>query len=170
MRALPPGLAIRPTTAADLADLGRLWNDGEVMGWVGFPDGLQYDEPALGEWLAAIEASADRRHFVVREAELGFCGELFYAVDPDARRAALDIKLVAAAQGRGIGAAGLAWLIDTVFTDEPAVDVVWTEPWPENEAARRLYARCGLRPGPRPADLDPGPSYWALARSDWSVA
>lgn len=165
MPPLPPGLTIRSTTRADLADLAALWGDGEVMRWVGFPEGLRYDEPELERWLAAIVASPDRRHFVIRDAE-EFCGELFYAVERDTGRAALDVKLVPAAQGRGIATAALSWLIDVVFEAEPEVDAVWTEPWPENEPAQRLYARCGLEPKPRPGDLQPGPSFWALRRSD----
>ena len=33
-----------------------------------------------------------------------------------------------------------------------------------NAAARRLYARLGFRPKPRPADLPPAESYWELRR------
>lgn len=166
MRGLPPGLTIRQTTEADLADLGRLWADGEVMRWVGFPGGLHYDEEELGRWLAWVGESPDRRHFVVVDDEVGFCGELFSDVDREAKRAALDIKLLPTARGRGIATAALAWLVDLVFESEPDVDLVWTEPWPENEAAQRLYARCGLRPRARPGDLRPGPSFWALSRSE----
>lgn len=161
---LPEGLTIRATTAGDLADLAALWANGDVMWWVCYPDGLHYDEPGLEEWLRGIEASAVRHHFVIHDEGIGFCGELFYEVDHDTGRAALDVKLVPAAQGRGIATAALSWLVDLVFEREPEVDVVWTEPWPENEAARRLYARCGLRPRERPADLAPGPSYWERPR------
>lgn len=136
------------------------------MRWVGFPGGLHYNEGELRRWLAWVGESPDRRHFVVRNDEVGFCGELFSDVDREARRAALDVKLLPAARGRGYASAGLAWLVDLVFGSEPDVELVWTEPWPENEAAQRLYARCGLRPRPRPEDLRPGPSFWARSRTD----
>jgi RimJ/RimL family protein N-acetyltransferase len=166
VRRLPRGLTIRQTTEADLADVAHLWSDPEVMRWVGFPGGLHYDEEELRRWLAWVGESPDRRHFVVRGDEIGFCGELFSDVDREARRAALDVKLLPAARGRGIATAALAWLVDLVFESEPDVELVWTEPWPENEAAQQLYTRCGLRPRARPGDLRPGPSFWALARTE----
>lgn len=157
-------LAIRATTEGDLLELGRLWNDGRVMRWVGYPDGLGYDDEALRAWFGRLQSSGDGHHFVVRDSDVGFCGELFYRVDSEHRRAELDVKLVPEAQGRGIAAAALAWLIELVFEREPDVDAVWTEPWPENHAARALYARCGLAPTHRPTDLRAGPSYWERRR------
>jgi RimJ/RimL family protein N-acetyltransferase len=158
-------LRIRPTDEGDLADLGRLWNDGEVMRWVGFPEGLGYDDQTLRRWLAATDADPCRHHFVVHDRELGFCGELFYVVDAVHRRAELDVKLVPPAQGHGIATAGLSWLIERIFATEPDVDAVWTEPSPENRASRSLYGRCGLVETVRPANLRPGPSYWERRRT-----
>ena len=155
---------IRPTTADDLPDLGRLWNDGRVMRWVGFPEGLGHDEHSLDTWFALLQASRCARHFVLRE-DGRFCGELFYRVDARHRRAELDVKLVPEAQGHGVATESLGWLIDRVFEREPGVDAVWTEPWPENPAARALYVRCGLAETSRPADLGPGPSYWERRRA-----
>jgi len=158
------GLSIRATTEDDLADLGRLWNDGRVMRGVGYPDGLGYDDAALRAWFEQLRRSATGHHFVVRDAEVGFCGELLYKVDPVHRRAELDVKLVPEAQGRGIATAALSQLIECVFEQEPDVDAVWTEPWPENSASRALYTRCGLAETTRPTDLRPGPSYWERRR------
>jgi RimJ/RimL family protein N-acetyltransferase len=166
MRNLPAGLAIQPTRPEDLPDLGALWADGEVMRWVGYPAGLRFDEDELERWLATIDASPDRQHFAVHQDELGFCGELFYAVDRRSSRAALDVKLVPRAQGCGIASAAFSWLIETVFEAEPGVEAVWTDPQPENTRAQRLYARCGLRPKERPRELGPGPSYWELVRGE----
>ena len=157
-------LAIDATTTADLAELRGLWNDGRVMGSVGFPDGLGYDDDAMQAWLARVDASGDLRHFTIRDEDGRFCGELFYSVDRAHRRAELDVKLLPAAQGRGIATTGLTWLVEHVFDHEPDVDAVWTEPWPENAPARALYARCGLAPAERPADLGPGPSYFERRR------
>lgn len=154
---------IRPTTADDLPDLGRLWNDGRVMRWVGFPEGLGHDERSLDMWFELLQASRCARHFVIH-AEGRFCGELFYRVDAPHRRAELDVKLMPEAQGRGVASEGLGWLIERVFEREPDVDAVWTEPWPENDAARALYTRCRLVETRRPADMRPGPSYWERRR------
>lgn len=156
-------LAIRETTDGDLPELAALWGDGEVMRHVGHPQGLHVDEAWMRRWLQRLRGSSTSRHFVVRDDEVGFCGELFYRLHPRGR-VELDVKLRPAAQGRGIGTEALTWLIERVFADVPEAELVWVEPVPENERAKRLYARCGLRPAPRPADLGPGPSYWMRAK------
>ena len=157
-------VTIRATTEDDLPDLGRLWNDGAVMAWVGFPRGLGYDDGALRAWYERMEADAHAHHFVVHETKLGFCGELFYRADPDHRRAGLDVKLLPSVQGRGIATVSLTRFIELVFEREPEVDAVWTEPSPENVAARALYARCGLVETKRPRDLGNGAPYWERRR------
>jgi RimJ/RimL family protein N-acetyltransferase len=159
---------ISPTDPSDLPDLARLWNDGRVMRWVGFPEGLGYDDEAVEEWYSAIQAKPDCHHFVVRDVEQGFFGELYYAIDRSHHMASLDIKMVPEAQGKGIGTEALRALIDLVFQAEHDVDAVWVDPRPENEAAQRLYSRCGLSPHSRPQHLGEGPSYWELRRSEWS--
>lgn len=148
------------TMPEDLPELLQLWNDGRVMRWVGFPDGLGYDAARMAAWYERLRANPDRRHFVVRSPQVGFCGELYCAIDRPHRRASLDIKFRPEAQGGGRAADALMGLIAHLFRTEPELDAVWTEPREENLAARALYFRCGLRPAPRPAWLHPGPSYW----------
>jgi RimJ/RimL family protein N-acetyltransferase len=160
----PPAVRVRATTEDDLPDLVAMWNDGRVMRWIGFPDGLGTDAEQARAWWERTSADPNRHHFVVEADGIGFAGELFYRVEPEARRAGLDIKLVAAAHGRGIASAGLTALCERVWNEEPDVDAVWVEPHPLNEAARRLYARLGFRPLKRPPDLPPADSYWELRR------
>jgi len=162
---LSAGVGMRPTGPKDLPDLMALWNDGEVMGWVGFPEGLGYGAEDMAAWWRAVAADPDRHHFVIGDDRGNFCGEAYYRVERSARRAALDIKLCSRAQGVGIATAALRMLIGAVFADEPDVDAVWVEPSAANTAARRLYERCGLQPRARPRDLPPGESYWELRRS-----
>jgi RimJ/RimL family protein N-acetyltransferase len=163
-------IALRPTSVEDLPQLMALWNDGRVMNWVGFPDGLGYTESSIARWLERLQADPRRHHFVITSSSLGFCGEAYYAVDALRGRAGLDIKLRPEAQGGGRATAALRALVRTVFEAEPAVDAVWTEPAENNLAARTLYWCCGLRPLNRPADMKPGPSYWELARAQWARA
>jgi RimJ/RimL family protein N-acetyltransferase len=160
-------VTIRNTSEADLSDLMTLWNDGRVMKWVGFPYGLGYDQYRVSEWFERLRVNPSRHHFVVHTEVLGFCGELYYAIDSDQRRAGLDIQLIPAVQGRGLATDALRRLIKFIFESEPGVDAVWTEPSGENVLARRLYERCGMRPGIRPADMAQGESYWELRRQDW---
>jgi RimJ/RimL family protein N-acetyltransferase len=158
------------TQEPDLPALLRLWNDGTVMQWVGFPEGLGYDLPRMQEWLRRLQANPNRHHFTVYAGDGMFCGESYCALDPQRRRASLDIKFVPEAQGRGRSRDALGTLIGWVFRTLPEAEAVWVEPWPNNLAARTLYYSCGLRQAIRPADLAEGPSYWELTRQEWSAA
>ena len=160
-------ITIRRTREDDLSDVLALWNDGRVMRWVGFPDGLGYDLKKMRGWFDKLQSDSAVNHFVVHTEYLGFCGEVFYAVDEVHARAGLDIKFIPAAQGQGLATDALKTLIRMVFESEPDIDAVWTEPAPENVAACKLYDRCGLSAKPRPSDMEQGPSYWELRRADW---
>ena len=159
-------VTLRATGEGDLADLMSLWNDGRVMKWVGFPDGLGYDTAKIHEWYGRIQSNSDRHHFVVHAEGIGFCGEAYYAVDRAHSRAGLDIKFRPEAQGQGLATDAQTTLIDLVFEAEPDVEAVWTEPSKENAAARRLYGRCGLAPRLRPSDMGDCPSYWERRRGE----
>jgi RimJ/RimL family protein N-acetyltransferase len=167
MRVADDGISIRPTSVADLPDLMALWNDGRVMRWVGFPNGLGYDETSIARWFEDLQINPHRHHFVVTSSSVGFCGEVYYAVDAVHHRASLDIKFRPKAQGSGRATAAFLALIDRVFKEEPDVDSVWTEPVESNLASRTLYWQCGLRPTERPEGLRPGPSYWERRRDAW---
>lgn len=157
------------TQEADLPALLRLWNDGAVMQWVGFPDGLGYTLEKMHDWLRSIQANRHRHHFTVYAGDGMFCGEAHASLDRESRRASLDIKFVPEAQGKGRSRDALGALIDWVFRALSEADAVWVEPWPNNLAAQTLYYSCGLRQTTRPADLTEGPSYWELTRSTWSA-
>lgn len=156
------------TQETDLPALLRLWNDGAVMQWVGFPDGLGYDMEKMHEWLRRLQANRDRHHFAVYAGDGSFCGEAYSSLDRERHRAGLDIKFVPEAQGKGRSRDAFGALIDWVFRTLPEADAVWVEPRPNNLAARTLYYSCGLRQTTRPADLAEGPSYWELTRQAWS--
>ncbi len=160
-------VTIRPTTCKDLLVLMGLWNDGRVMRWVGKPDGLAYGADDVFAWYHKMQADPSRHHFVVHAPEVGFCGELYYAVDNLHRRASLDIKFRPEAQGHGLATESFAWLIRRVFECEPDVDIAWTEPSSDNSRAHKLYARCGFSAQPRPIDLWQADSFWAITRDEW---
>ncbi len=153
-------LQLTSTRGQDLPDLIALWNDGEVMRWVGFPNGLGYTAEKAAAWLEGVRTSSRSYHFCARAGTGEFLGEVFCKVDDGSRRAGLDIKFVQAARGRGLSRDALLTLIDWIFRDLPGVDAVWTEPGAGNLAAQTLYYSCGLRPTERPAGMHKADSYW----------
>ena len=150
-------IILRPTTADDLPNLLRLWNNSRVMCWVGFPNELGYDQAKIEGWFERLQADPCRHHDVVRSPEIGFCGKASNAADPSHRQASLESKLRPEAQGQDFAVDALSTLISYIFK---------TEPSEQNLAARRLYTRCGLKPRPRPAELGSYESYWELSSYD----
>ena len=90
---------IKLTEKEDLIHVQRLWADGEVMRFVGFPNGLQETMEHLEqEWLPWVQNFPSRQHYSVYEKDT-YCGEAFY--DVDARGyACMDIKLLPNARGK----------------------------------------------------------------------
>ena len=70
-------IEVRETTIRDLALVQELWADGDVMRFVGFPEGLrQTDEEMLG-WFRWIESGRPaRNHYAILE-DGNYCGEAF---------------------------------------------------------------------------------------------
>jgi hypothetical protein len=44
-------VTIKESTTEDINNIQRLWADGDVMKYIGFPDGLHETEEAIQEWL-----------------------------------------------------------------------------------------------------------------------
>lgn len=136
-------IEVRETTVHDIKNVQRLWADGDVMKFVGFPDGLHQTEEEMKNWFRWIESGRpDLNHYSIFE-DGKYCGESFYRIDPEHRSAALDIKLFAFARGRGIAAAGLSHAIREAFRN--GAETVWVDPNPENAKAIALYKRLGFR-------------------------
>jgi hypothetical protein len=54
---VPPPIVFAATCEADLSDLKRLRNDGRVMAWVGFLEGLGYDDANIKAWFDHLQLS-----------------------------------------------------------------------------------------------------------------
>ena len=136
-------IEVRETTVHDIKNVQRLWADGDVMKFVGFPDGLHRTEEEMKNWFRWIESGRPvLNHYSIFE-DGQYCGESFYRIDPEHQSAALDIKLFAFARGRGIAAAGLSYAIKEAFRN--GAESVWVDPNPENAKAIALYKRLGFR-------------------------
>lgn len=93
-------LEFRETSQADLKQVQALWSCGEVMKFVGFPNGLHQTGAQMEEWLGwIISARPKANHYSIYEDGI-YCGEAFYQIDERTRSAALDIKLLPFARGR----------------------------------------------------------------------
>ena len=145
-------IEILETCETELGDVQRLWADGDVMRYVGFPEGLRQSNEEMGRWYEWIRRSRPRaNHYSVFEDGV-YCGETFYRIDEKrGNSAAVDIELFAFARGRGIAARALSFAMEEVFRQ--GVSRVWVDPNPLNEKAIRLYERLGFVRREMPEDL-----------------
>lgn len=161
-------ITLHLTTEADLIHLQALWNDGDVMRFVGFPQGLGMTESRMKQWNAWLsEGRPHREHFCIEDGGI-FCGEAFYAID-HLGYAALDIKLFAHARSRGIGYHGLKHAIREAFNH--GAHTVWVDPSESNLKALALYHRLGFVYSKRPSHQEETPGYvfLRLRKSDLSA-
>ena len=148
-------ITIKETTKNDLSNVQKLWADGDVMKFVGFPEGLHETDEAMSRWLDRIAAARPAtNHFSVYDDAV-YCGEAFYQIDiKHGNSAALDIKLFRFARGKGIAATALSYAIDEAF--KHGAERVWVDPNPENMKALALYERLGFQRKPMPEYLTGG--------------
>lgn len=142
-------ITIRETLKTDLPNVQALWENGDVMKFVGFPEGLHQSDADMNAWYARIEKSRPfTNHYSIFEGDV-YCGESFYKIDPaHNHHAALDIKLFPFARGKGIAAQGLSYAIAAAFQHGAAA--VWVDPDPKNTKAISLYKRLGFTEKPLP--------------------
>ena len=142
---------VKETTVDDIDNVQRLWADGDVMQFVGFPNGLIKTDEEMRNWFTWIESNRPvLNHYSIFE-DGKYCGESFYEIDEEQKSAALDIKLFGFARGRGIATAGLSHAIKEAFRN--GAEKVWVDPNPDNLKAIALYKRLGFRQKPFPAHL-----------------
>ena len=145
-------ITVKETTVNDLTHVKRLWADGDVMKFVGFPEGLQETDERMEKWYSWILSSRPTtNHYSVFDDDI-YCGEAFYSIDPKrGNSASLDIKLFRFARGRGIASAALTHAIEEAFRN--GAKKVWVDPNPENVKAIALYERLGFERKPMPEYL-----------------
>ena len=135
-------IEVRETTMKDIQNVQRLWADGDVMKFVGFPNGLIQTGEEMQNWFRWIEQGRPAlNHYSIFE-DGQYCGESFYEIDRARKSAVLDIKLFGFARGRGIATAGLSYAIQEAFRN--GAEIAWVDPNPENKKAIALYTKLGF--------------------------
>lgn len=155
-------LKIRETSEHDLDNIINLWANGEVMKFVGFPQGLQYTKEEINSWYRNITANRPYiNHYSIYLNE-HYCGETFYKIDPNYKNAAMDIKILPKYQGRGIASLALSFAINKAF--ENGAYKCWVDPNTNNEKAISLYERLGFKKKKAPLWLDeyPNQAYYEI--------
>jgi len=168
-------ITISETGESDLENVLALWNDGDVMKYVGFPNGVGETMEGMIRWLSRIEKNKPLiRHYCVYADDKSFCGETFYKIDPDHDyMASLDIKLFSTARGKGIASRALSYTITKAFDN--GAQKVWVDPNPANSKALALYERLGFIAKDMPdylretemSDVDFSPVYMEIDKEHW---
>lgn len=136
-------LKIRESLEQDLDDIRSLWADGQVMHYVGFPEGLKQTKEQMKSWYdRLIQTKPESNHFSIF-ADNQYVGESYYRIDREHDNlAALDIKLFPHAHGKGLAVRSLCFAIEQAF--KYGADKVYVDPNPENKKALALYERLGF--------------------------
>lgn len=137
-------ITIKETAAEDIKNVQRLWADGDVMRFVGFPDGLHETDEAMQQFLERLEAARPEyeNHFSIYENG-EYCGETGYGLDKEHGSAWLDVKLFGFARGRGIATKALSCAMEEAFRN--GAETVWVDPDSQNAKAIALYERLGFK-------------------------
>lgn len=133
---------INKTELKDLKNIELLWNNGQVMKYVGFPEGLSTNSIKLMAWFERLESSDDREHYSIYQ-ENHYVGELFYNAQK-VDHIIIDIKLMPDSWGKGIATYALSFLLDTIFDLYPQ-GVCYVDPHEDNVSAKRLYKFLGFK-------------------------
>lgn len=136
-------ITVKETTIEDIKNVQRLWADGDVMRFVGFPDGLHETDEAMQQRLEGLNAARPtQNHFSIYE-DGKYCGEAGYGLDKEHGSAWLDIKLFGRARGRGIATQAISYAKEEAFRN--GAKMVWVDPNPQNTKAIALYERLGFK-------------------------
>ncbi|MBN2504961.1 MAG: N-acetyltransferase [Bacilli bacterium] len=137
-------MQIYRTKESDLEDLLKLWNNPEVMRYVGFPDGLKMTYPAIKDWYSRLSENKTAKHYIMRDYSDNFVGELFYASKGIDQPAIIDVKIEPKFWDKHLGRKGLSFCLDQLFRDTEASRVM-VDPNAENLRAIKLYENLGFR-------------------------
>ncbi len=142
---------LRPTQHEDLRFLQALWNDGEVMRYKGYPQGMHVTDECMERWWAmtpqaqasgASNSPLAPPHCVIELLDGTPIGELSFSVDVQ-HRALIDLKLASSFRGQGYATEILTALVRELFATSRVTKAVM-EPSATNTAAVKLMRRGGF--------------------------
>ena len=136
-------VSLRPLAEGDLERLATWRNDARIHPFFFF-DG-QVDSEKQSAWLAAVRRDEARRFFAI-EADGCFAGTISLdRINPRHRSGELGNMLVDPDRhGMGLGRRAVEELLDLAF-DSTGLERVELRVFTANDAAIRLYERCGFR-------------------------
>lgn len=136
-------IEIKETTIEDLKNVQRLWADGDVMRFVGFPDGLHKTEESMQRWFWWILTKRPTLNEFSIFENGEYCGEAFYKIDKENNNSAvLDIKLFRFGRGCGIATKALSHAIEEAYKN--GAETVWVDPDMNNVKAIALFENLGF--------------------------
>jgi len=162
---------LRSTRHEDLHFLQALWNDGEVMRYHGYPDGIHVDATGMEHWWsmtpqarasAVSSAPLAPPHCVIELLDGTLIGELSFSIDVQ-QRALVDLKLATSFRGQGYATEILTALLRELFATT-GVNKVVMEPSATNTAALQLLQRCGFQAAP----TENHPDRWECTRGNFA--
>lgn len=135
-------IIIKESTYDDIKNIQSLWAEGDVMKYIGYPEGLHESEESVREWLERFRSAKPKEnHYSIFE-DNNYCGETQYRIDEESASASLDIKLKKFARGQGIATKALTFSIEEAFKN--GAKTLWVDPHPDNTKAIALYQRLGF--------------------------
>lgn len=172
MIVLGPRIRLRPTRYEDLTFLQRLWNDGRVMRYKGYPHGMGVTDACMDRWWATAPQS-QQSDIALTSLATPHClielldgpmaiGEFAYSIDAH-RRAHIDLKIAHAYWRQGYATEALTLAIRELFA-RMAVTSVLAEATAENTTAQELYHRLGFQPAP----TENHPDRWECTRAGYA--
>lgn len=136
-------LEIKETAIEDLDNIRRLWADGDVMRYFGFPDGMHETEESMKKWFSelVLQRPVCNQYSIYEDGI--FCGEVNYQIDTEHHNfGTVDVKLFKSARGKGIASKAITFAVEKVL--ENGASNVWVFPNALNLKAIAMYERLGF--------------------------
>lgn len=143
-------LILREPAESDFDFLKSLWEDGQVMYYVGFPNGLKQSDEKILDWINTAQESGNCKLVIEDKETERVIGETGYRLDLDypfangRKSAAPDIKLIPEFWGKGYATEAFSAIIDCIFKNTD-VEVIQVSPNIENLAALAIYKKLGFK-------------------------